>query len=559
MKLSFQILQDSDLAGYIATSKSGGLKTINDPGLLNAVPSDWIKDARLMSTGEASMQGASPSTVTADQVVERYMNACAAQFNMAPADTYFEGPFNEPGFLEDPVWMQWYGDIEYKRQIAMHSIGKRAVIFNPSSQADIGSKVGPWKAAYLLAKQLGNAAGFHGYTSPHVNSSPELHTLITHKPVMDALGFVVNTIYTEDWCDRIAGVNTFDGWRTCLPQDQFIADTVTYDNMLMAYPEVLMSFIYIWTFQSGYEMYNLVRGNPHQEARASGEILVDYTQAHPYVGIQVPAPIPPPIPVPVPPAEGPNLVKNGDFAQGTYAIPGNPNQQRVPLHWNPINTQDQIELEQDPYNLPPGQAQVGRVYQAYTNRLMGLSQLVSVEPGARYKVRLTAKSWCTTNPVPHTPSDSPAALQIQAGQGGPIVTSSTLDKYVVLEQEVVAANGDLLVTAGETPVWPVTRSDIFLSLVEVRKIMASSPPVRPPAGYTGRAKATDRLNVRAAPVVADNVERVLDKDEPVRLTGVQQNGFAQIVANANYTGDVADGVKPIMAWASLTYLVTIGG
>lgn len=86
-----------------------------------------------------------------------------------------------------------------------------------------------------------------------------------------------------------------------------------------------------------------------------------------------------------------------------------------------------------------------------------------------------------------------------------------------------------------------------------------NPVQSPQPGYNGWARAIAPLNVRTQPTSAvDNVVRVLVKDEKVKLTGVQANGFATLEGGLNLTGNVSrDGVKPVTVCASAQYLETI--
>lgn len=510
MKTSFQVTQDPSIAGYIGTSKAGGLKAINQPGLLQGLPADWIKMSRQMSTCEASMNGLTPYNATAAVVVERYMNAGLPYFGHAPIDTYHEGPFNEPGHLEDPVWMKWYGDIEYQRQIAMHNMGYKCSLFAPSSQANIHDKffngVHPWKDALLLAKQLGNAYAPHGYVSRRLHEHPELHTLLPHALVFQALGFTVDTIYGEAWFDTILGVTDgCDGWRTTLDQETFVSDTISYDHLLMNYPEVLISFLYIWSGQVSnpdYVMYNMVKGG--NEQRATGDILIDYFFTAPWVGRQTPPVDPPPVDPPVdPPTQpGPNLIKNPDFTGGTYAVPGNPHQQVVPNEWGALNNDDNVEIEHDPHFDPPA----ARVHRAYEKKERGLVQRgVTVEPGATYRATLRAAGWSTTDPSsPFNPSDSPATIMlklsgVEVGRSE-VVAGTDPTVYQEIVAEVVPTSNTVDFSGTIKPVYAVYRTDIRIDYASLSKIK-NAPGTTPPPTETETLLYinTDVLNVRSGP------------------------------------------------------------
>lgn len=205
----------------------------------------------------------------------------------------------------------------------------------------------------------------------------------------------------------------------------------------------------------------------------------------------------PPVDPPPTNQPGPNLIVNPDFTGGTYAVPGNPNQQQVPNGWGARNATDHVEIEYDPHFNPPA----ARVWEAWENKEVGLRQSVSVEAGATYRITMIAAGWCTTDPSsPFAPSDSDAELRLTVNGSVvavfPFGAGRMPDDFASVTTDVVASGATLTVGAAIKPVWAVTRTDIRIDSVSLQKIAGGTPPVPPPPQAPYDGITTGKLNAR---------------------------------------------------------------
>ena len=304
-KLSAQTFDDEELGGRILAAPSIGLMTIDAPHRLTHVPAGRIAVGRLLTLGEKAVSGMDAYNSTAEQVVERWFAATYPVMKLAP-QVYWTGPHNEGGRLEDVQTMYWYGDIELRRQRKLAALGLKCATFNFSAEANIYDKFQPLVPALRTALELGNLYATHGYSSPRLTSS--MDTLLNHRLLRAALGWLPLTVYTEFGADQVHH-NQMNGWRqTGMSEMDYINDLVGVDQTYLAPdPDVVGAFVYLWTKQGRPEWtaYNLERGGDRRRPeRGVGNMLLEHITNNPAAPfVSVPAPVPiievdPPVPQP---------------------------------------------------------------------------------------------------------------------------------------------------------------------------------------------------------------------------------------------------------------------
>ncbi len=238
-------------------------------------------------------------------------------------------------------------------------------------------------------------------------------------------------------------------------------------------------------------------------------------------------------PVVTPPPVTSTLIKNGNFSQGEYAVSGNPNQQHVPVSWTPINTDDHVEFEYDPHHVKPGGVKSARIYEAYTNKEIGIYQDFVGTPGATYRFEADVFAWCTTNPVALSPSNAQSIMYLRANDR--FFDSYIQDRFAKLLVDVAApADGKIRLSIGIKPTYAVARTDMFIA--DTVKLTKIADPTTVPTPTQGAVISGGNYNLRSSPEVKDgNILAVLPNGKPIRIES-EENGWVKIYAYVSKSG-----------------------
>lgn len=232
-----------------------------------------------------------------------------------------------------------------------------------------------------------------------------------------------------------------------------------------------------------------------------------------------PDPKPEPQPTPI------ELVVNGDFTGGTYAVSGNPDQQVVPAGWHMLNPKDRVEIERDP-RFPVSV----RIIQAYTRREVAIRPIVpiAVEVGATYRITVRLAGWCTDDASsPFSASTSPATMRVKVEDKVvstlPVQPGDLPTIFPVLIADVKATMALWLPMISIQPDYAVQRTDLRIDSVSIVKIKDA---VAPPKGDR-QVLVISEVNQRAEPKKASAWLGTFRPGAKLTVTGDVVNGYIQ--------------------------------
>lgn len=538
-----------DEFGRIAGTVKNGTKHLaaitsimnpNDLGKAAPAINAAVNQALRFHNVETNMSGTDQGQFAAQQNVTTVLNAIKPALSLYPNArwAYFRneiGDWTKADFyaLEMKLWIEGLAALGYYGGICCWSFGTPSYELWPK-----------FDTALAAANANGAAVLLHEYGVLTMKSQYDAaqgrgHHCLRYRNVWAQNNYPARFPklmwwVTETGLDKDVNTGVGGGWKESdVTADKYLADLYWYDSEISR--DGVSATVYQWGTEPKWAMYDI-------QGQVVDNLLAHVSGSMPNLKAGGTPQTPPgPIEIPPTPPARVNLLSNGDFQGGEYAVAGNPNQQHVPVYWTPLHSNDQVEFERDPHHVLPGRTQSARVYESYLKEEKGLWQNGALEVGARYRLSVVAWGWCTTDPVPFTPSDSPATLHARI-DGVDLVTNNTLDEWVTLIGEFVATGTQAKVTASIKPQYPVTRTDIFIGDVYLEKVADAPgtpvPPTKPTPPYEGTT--TRALNARLGVTDTGYFLKELPTGTSVKVIGYSSDGKRTIVE----TSILADGIKP---------------